>query len=104
VGRAVVCRVGVTRPRRGRKGPGSYPAGYASCIIVSIVHGRGDVETRFILLLSADACAIHLCKQGLVAGPRIFICDECINLCFAHLPLRSKLTALAAMFSPWNGA
>src|ERR1700730_9590710 len=34
---------------------------------LSIIRGRGDVVTRFILLLSADAYAMQLCKQGLVA-------------------------------------
>ncbi len=33
---------------------------------LSIIRGRGDVVTRFILLLSADAYAMQLCKQGLV--------------------------------------
>jgi hypothetical protein len=33
---------------------------------LSIIRGRGDVATRFILLLSADAYAMQLCKQGLV--------------------------------------
>src|ERR1700730_19066411 len=32
---------------------------------LSIIRGRGDVVTRFILLLSADAYAMQLCKQGL---------------------------------------
>jgi hypothetical protein len=32
-----------------------YPVGYASGITLSIMRGRGDVVTRFILLLSADA-------------------------------------------------
>jgi hypothetical protein len=32
---------------------------------LSIISGRGDVVTRFILLLSADAYAMQLCKQGL---------------------------------------
>jgi uncharacterized protein YbjT (DUF2867 family) len=30
----------------------------------SIIRGRGDVVTRFILLLSADACAMQLCKRA----------------------------------------
>jgi hypothetical protein len=29
-----------------------------------IIRGRGDVVTRFILLLSADASVMHVCKQG----------------------------------------
>jgi hypothetical protein len=33
---------------------------------LSIIRGRRDVVTRFILLLSADAYAMQLCKQGLV--------------------------------------
>jgi hypothetical protein len=32
---------------------------------LSIIRCRGDVVTRFILLLSADAYAMQLCKQGL---------------------------------------
>ena len=40
-----------------------YPVGYA--LSLSIIRGRGDVVTRFILLLSADAYAMQLCKQGL---------------------------------------
>ncbi len=36
----------------------------------------------------------------LVAGPHVFICDECIGLCVAYLPLRSRLSTLATMFSP----
>src|SRR6266849_7277404 len=32
---------------------------------LSIIRGRCDVVTRFILLLSADAYAMQLCKQGL---------------------------------------
>src|SRR6266436_2546767 len=35
---------------------------------LSIIRGRGDVVTRFILLLSADAYAKQLCKQGLKIG------------------------------------
>src|SRR6478672_5215693 len=31
---------------------------------LSIIRGRGDVVTRFMLLLSADAYAMQLCKQG----------------------------------------
>src|ERR1700738_4119811 len=38
----------------------------------------------------------------LVAGPRVFICDGCIGLCLVYLPLRSRLSALATMFSPWK--
>ena len=39
---------------------------------------------------------------ALVAGPRVHICDDCIGLCIACLPLRSRLNALAAAFSPWK--
>src|ERR1700738_1768734 len=35
---------------------------------LSFIRGRGDVVTRFILLLSADAYAMQLCKQGLAFG------------------------------------
>jgi len=38
----------------------------------------------------------------LVAGPHVFICDGCIGLCVAYLPLRSRLGTLAAMVSPWK--
>jgi hypothetical protein len=44
-----------------------YPVGYASGITSSIICGRGDVATRFILLLSADAYAMQFCKQGLAS-------------------------------------
>ena len=37
---------------------------------------------------------------ALVAGPRVHICDECIGLCVACLPLRSRLNAFATAFSP----
>jgi hypothetical protein len=37
---------------------------------------------------------------ALVAGPKVFICDECIGACVAHLPLRSRLGALTAMVLP----
>jgi len=87
-------QVGVTRPRRGRNGPGrpsrkQVPAIWnrpARCelwgrlgaeerirrrlssdphgLSLSITRGRGDVMTRFILLLSADAYAMQLCKQA----------------------------------------
>jgi ATP-dependent protease Clp ATPase subunit len=40
--------------------------------------------------------------SAMVAGPHVYICDECIGLCTACLPLRSRLNALAAMFSPWK--
>jgi hypothetical protein len=39
---------------------------------LSIICGRGDVVTRFILLLSADANAMQLCKQGLDPEPQKF--------------------------------
>lgn len=32
---------------------------------LSIIRGRGDVVTRSILLLSVEAYAMQLCKQGL---------------------------------------
>jgi hypothetical protein len=35
-------------------------------VSLSIIRGRGDVVTRFTLLLSADAYAMQLCKQGLM--------------------------------------
>ena len=38
---------------------------HVGCAVVCI-RGRGDVVTRFILLRSADAYAMQLCKQGLV--------------------------------------
>jgi ATP-dependent protease Clp ATPase subunit len=38
----------------------------------------------------------------LVAGPHVHICGECIGLCIAYLPLRSKLNALATVFLPWK--
>jgi len=37
---------------------------------------------------------------GIVAGPNVFICDECIGLCVVCLPIRSRLNALAAMLMP----
>ena len=46
------------------------PAGYASRIIVI---DRGDVVARCILLLSADACAMQLCEQGLVQWPEAIV-------------------------------
>jgi hypothetical protein len=38
----------------------------------------------------------------LVAGPHVFICEECIGACVAYLPPRSRLSALATMLSPWK--
>jgi len=38
----------------------------------------------------------------MVAGPHVFICDECIGICVAYLPLRSRLGALATMVLPWR--
>jgi hypothetical protein len=38
----------------------------------------------------------------LVAGPHVFICDECIGICVAYLPPRSRLSALATMVLPWR--
>jgi hypothetical protein len=38
----------------------------------------------------------------MVAGPQVYICNECIGLCIGYLPLRSKLSAFATMFSPWK--
>jgi hypothetical protein len=38
----------------------------------------------------------------LVAGPHVFICDECIGACVAYLPLRARLNALATMVLPWR--
>ena len=38
----------------------------------------------------------------IVAGPNVFICDECIGLCVVCLPFRSRLNAFAAMFQPWK--
>ena len=38
----------------------------------------------------------------IVAGPNVFICDECIGLCVVCLPVRSRLNALAAMCLPWK--
>jgi hypothetical protein len=40
--------------------------------------------------------------SAMVAGPHVYICDECIGLCIAYLPLRSRLGALAAMLLPWK--
>jgi len=40
--------------------------------------------------------------SALVAGPHVYICDQCVGLCFANLPLRSRLNALLTMFSPWK--
>ena len=40
--------------------------------------------------------------SAMVAGPHIYICNECIGLCIGYLPLRSKLSAFATMFSPWK--
>jgi ATP-dependent protease Clp ATPase subunit len=36
----------------------------------------------------------------LVAGPRVHICNECINLSVKSMPLRSRMKALAAMAVP----
>jgi hypothetical protein len=49
---------------------------------LSIIRGRGDVVTRFILLLSADAHAMQFCKQGLV---------------LYAIPFRSELGALTRL-------
>src|ERR1700682_4279675 len=58
---------------------------------LSIIPGRGDVVTRFILLLSADAYAMQLCKQGLtllwqiLSGtgfPNHFFCDSWVVGCW----------------------
>jgi hypothetical protein len=38
----------------------------------------------------------------LVAGPLVFICDECICICVTYLPLRSRLSALATTVLPWR--
>ena len=38
----------------------------------------------------------------IVAGPNVFICDECVGLCVVCLPFRSRLNALAAMLLLWN--
>jgi ATP-dependent Clp protease ATP-binding subunit ClpX len=38
----------------------------------------------------------------LVAGPRVHICNECINLSIECLPLRSRLSALVTVLSPWR--
>ena len=35
---------------------------------------------------------------ALVAGPHVYICDECISLCITYLPFRSRLNAFATMF------
>jgi ATP-dependent protease Clp ATPase subunit len=40
--------------------------------------------------------------SAMVAGPHVYICNECIGLCIGYLPLRSKLSAFATMFSPWK--
>ena len=55
-------QVGVTRPRHGRNLP--YPLVMHHAFSLSIIRGRDDVVTRFILLLSADAYAMQLCKTG----------------------------------------
>ena len=39
--------------------------------------------------------------RALVAGPKVFICDECIAVCVAYVPLRSKLAAFSAIVAPW---
>jgi hypothetical protein len=39
--------------------------------------------------------------RALVAGPHVFICDECVTICVAYVPLRSKLTVLSAIVAPW---
>src|ERR1700730_17424473 len=41
---------------------------------LSFIRGRGDVVTRLILLLSADAYAMQLCKQGL--GVKKYSCKS----------------------------
>jgi len=39
--------------------------------------------------------------RALVAGPHVFICDECVTICVAYVPLRSKLVTLSAIIAPW---
>ena len=39
--------------------------------------------------------------RALVAGPHVFICDECVTICVAYVPLRSKLATLSAIIAPW---
>jgi ATP-dependent protease Clp ATPase subunit len=39
--------------------------------------------------------------RALVAGPHVFICDECVGACVAYLPLRSKLSVFSAIVAPW---
>lgn len=56
----------------------------------------------------SDDAYCSFCGKGpdavacIVAGPNVFICDECIGLCIVCLPLRSRLNALAVMFLPWK--
>jgi ClpX C4-type zinc finger protein len=40
--------------------------------------------------------------QRLIAGPGVYICEECVGICVTYLPLRSKMKALATIFSPWT--
>ena len=40
--------------------------------------------------------------ECLVAGPHVFICNECIGVCVAYLPPRQKWKALLTIGLPWK--
>jgi hypothetical protein len=64
---------------------------------LSIIRGRGDVVTRFILLLSADAYAMQLCKQGLgkvlPGGAQLHVENVFVENDVAIVKLHSEATA-----------
>jgi len=73
-----------------RSSPALYPA-------VEILHILGVFCSRS----AWDSCCSAPMRR-MLAGTHVYICDACIGLCIAYLPLRSKLNAFATMFSPWK--
>jgi ATP-dependent protease Clp ATPase subunit len=38
----------------------------------------------------------------LIAGPNVYICDECVNICVSYLSPRYKLKVLGVLAAPWT--
>ena len=38
--------------------------------------------------------------EALVEGPRVYICDECVSVCVAILPIKTRLSVLTGLIIP----